>query len=88
MIRDEAAIRERAALGARYKEHLPDIQAAVDLIAEQYAAELLKCQEPLGRERLWQAHQVCLKVKEHFGSLVSGGTLALHQIQELSRPSR
>lgn len=85
MIRDEAAIRERAAKGAQYREHLPDIRAAVDVIAEQYAAELLNCHDPEGRERLWQAYRVCQKVKEHFGALVSGGTLAQHQLQELSK---
>jgi len=87
-VRNEQAIRERAAEGARLKEHLPALNEAVDTIEAQYAAALLDCHDPLGRERLWQAVQVCRKVKEHFGSLVSGGTLALHQLQELSRPSR
>jgi hypothetical protein len=86
--RDVSAIRERAAEGARLKEHLPALQEAVDIIESQYADALMDCHDPLGRERLWQAVQVCRKVKQHFGAVVSGGTLALHQLQELSRPSR
>jgi hypothetical protein len=86
VIRDHSAIRERAAAGAKYREHLPTLEAAVDVIAAQYADELMKCHDPAGRERLWQAHNVCQKVKAHFSTLVSDGRLAAHQLQELSRP--
>lgn len=82
------ALREKAAVGARFKEHLPAITEAIDEVEKQYADELLNCFDPEGREKLWQAVQVCRKVKQHFGSLVSGGTLAQHQLQELSRPTK
>ena len=84
-MRDENAIRERAALGARYREHLDSFNEALDAVEKQYADELLNCHIPEGRERLWIAVQVVRKVKQHFGSLASQGTLAQHQLQELSR---
>lgn len=84
-MRDEQAIRERAALGARYKEHLESFNEALDAVEKQYADELLNCHISEGREKLWIAVQVVRKVKAHFGSLVSQGTLAQHQLQELGR---
>ena len=85
MIRDETAIREKAALGARYKEHLDAYNEALDAVEKQYADELLNCHLPEGREKLWMAVQVVRKVKQHFGSLVNDGRLAQHQLQELGR---
>lgn len=85
-MRDENAIRERAALGARYREHLPSFNEALDAVEKQYADELLNTFNPEGRERLWIAVQVVRKMKQHFGSLASQGTLAMHQLQELSKP--
>lgn len=85
-MRNEIAIRERAAAGARIGEHIASINDAIDEVERQYAEDLLNTFNPEGRERLWVAVQVCRKVKEHFGSLVGGGKLAQHQLQELSKP--
>ena len=82
---DEQALREQAALGAKYKEHLDDFHAAIDAVAAQYSAEWQNTHDAAERENLWRAVQVCRKMKEHFGSLVSDGTLATHQLTELRR---
>ena len=88
MIRDEIAIREKAALGARYREHLDTYNEALDAVEKQYADELLGCHNPEGRERLWIAVQVVRKMRQHFGSLASQGTLAQHQLTEIARLAR
>jgi hypothetical protein len=88
MIRDEIAIRERAAIGARYKEHLEAYTEALDAVEKQYADELLGSFDPAARERLWIAVQVCRKMKQHFGSLASQGSLAQHQLSEIARLAR
>lgn len=84
-MRNETALREKAATGARFKEHQASFNECLDAVEQQYADELLSCFNPEGRERLWQAVQVVRKVREHFGSLVNDGTIAQHQLQELSR---
>lgn len=88
MIRDETAIREKAALGARYKEHLEAYNEALDAVEKLYADALLDSHDPASRERLWIAVQVCRKMKQHFGSLASQGTLAQHQLTEIARLAR
>jgi hypothetical protein len=82
---DEAKLREQAALGAKYREHLSDFHEAIDAVAAQYAESWQTTFDTAERENLWRAVQVCRKMKEHFGSLVSGGTLATHQLSGLKR---
>ena len=82
---DEEAIRSRAAMGARFKEVQPIIAESLDVIEQQYAAAILDCFDSAERDNLWRAVQVCRKVKAHVGSLVSGGTLATHQLTEIKR---
>ena len=82
---NEQQLRETAALGAKYREHLDDFHAAIDAVAAQYADAWATTFDPAERENLWRGVQVCRKMKEHFGSLVSGGTLATHQLSELKR---
>jgi hypothetical protein len=82
---NEQALRERAALGSIYKEHLDDIRAAIEAVEDQYASAWTDCFDSAERDNLWHAVRVCRKVKEHFGSLVSAGTLATHQLTELKR---
>lgn len=78
---------ERAARGARYRELLRsgEVTEALDGIEQQYTDELLGCFNAEGREKLWQAVQVVRKVKAHLHSIEADGTLAQHQLQELSR---
>ena len=82
---DETALREQAATGAKYREHLDDFHAAIDAVEVQYASAWCDTFDPAERENLWRAVRVCRKMKEHFGSLVSDGTLATHQLAELRR---
>ena len=82
---DESALRERAALGAKYREHLEDFHAAIDAVEQQYATAWADTFDAGERDNLWRAVRVCRKMKEHFGSFVSAGTLASHQITELKR---
>jgi hypothetical protein len=82
---NEQALREQAALGAKYKEHLSDFHDAIDAVSAQYAEEWQTTFDPAERENLWRGVQVCRKMKEHFGALVSAGTLASHQLSELRR---
>lgn len=82
---DETAVRERAAIGARYREHLEDFHAAIDAVKAEYAAEWPRTFDAEQRERLWLAVRVCDKMKEHFGALVSNGQVASHQLAELKR---
>lgn len=84
-MRNEQALRERAALGAKYKEHLEDLHAAIDAVEAQYAEAWADTFDSHERDNLWRAVRVCRKMKEHFGELVSAGTLASHQITELRR---
>lgn len=81
----ETALRERAALGARFREFLPDIQDGLDAIEREYAEEWARSFDTVERENLWRAVQVVRKLKGHFGEIVSGGTLATHQLTELKR---
>ena len=85
MVIDEQRLREQAALGAKYKEHLGDFHDAIDAVEAQYAQAWADTFDPSERDNLWRAVRVCRKMKEHFGSLVSDGTLATHQLQELKR---
>ena len=82
---DESALRERAATGALYAEHLDDFHAAIDAVEAQYASAWADTFDPAERENLWCAVRVCRKMKEHFGGLVSDGKLATHQLTELKR---
>jgi hypothetical protein len=82
---NEQALREAAATGSKYREHLDDFHAAIDAVAAQYADAWATTFDAHERENLWRGVQVCRKMKEHFGALVSGGTLATHQLQELKR---
>jgi len=84
-LQNEQLLREQAALGAKYKEHLEDFHAAIDAVEAQYAASWADTFDPAERDNLWRAVRVCRKMKEHFGSLVGSGTLASHQITELRR---
>jgi hypothetical protein len=78
-------LRERAALGAKYKEHLQDFLDAIDAVEEQYASAWADTFSQEERDNLWRAVRVCRKMKEHFGGIASSGTLASHQITELKR---
>lgn len=80
---DEHAQRERAALGAKYREHLEDFHAAIDAIEAQYAAAWADTFDSAERDNLWRAVRVCRKMKEHFGAFVSDGQVASHQLAEL-----
>jgi hypothetical protein len=82
---DESRLRESAALGAKYKEHLSDFHEAIDAVEAQYASAWADTFDSAQRDNLWIAVRVCRKMKEHFGSLVSDGTLASHQLSELKR---
>jgi hypothetical protein len=82
---DQGALMEKASLGARFKEVMPDIIAGLDPIERQYADELLNCHDSVARDNLWRAVQVTRKLKAHFGSIVSNGTMASHQLAELRR---
>lgn len=84
-MRDETALRERAALGARFREALPDIQDGLDHIEAEYADEWARCFDSSERENLWRAVQVVRKLKAHFGEIVSSGTVATHQLTEIKR---
>ena len=82
---NEADLRERAAKGAIYKESLDDFHAAIDAIEAQYAGAWADTFDAAERENLWRAVRVCRKMKEHFGSIVSDGQIATHQLTELKR---
>lgn len=82
---NEQLLREQAERGAVYREHLPALHEAIDAIEQQYASEWCDTFDPDARENLWRAVRVCRKMKEHFGSFVSDGTLATHQLAELKR---
>jgi hypothetical protein len=82
---DENAVREKAALGAVYKEHLEDFHAAIDAVEAQYVLAWANTFDAAERENLWRAVRVCRKMKEHFGSIVSDGKVATHQLSELKR---
>lgn len=84
-MRDETALRERAALGARFKEALPDIQDGLDTIERAYADEWARTFDAGERDNLWRAVQVVRKLKGHFGEIVSSGAVASHQLTELKR---
>jgi hypothetical protein len=81
----EDNLRERAALGARFREVLPDIQGALDSLASEYADEWARTHVAEERENLWRAVQVVKKLKSHFGEIVSSGTLATHQLAEIRK---
>ena len=82
---DQGALIEKASLGARFKEVMPDILEGLDRIEQQYADELLNTHDRDQRENLWLAVQVTRKLKSHFASIVSNGTVASHQLAELRR---
>ena len=82
---DEVALRQAASLGARYQQHLDDLHEAIDAVEAQYAQAWCDTFDAAERENLWRAVRVCRKMKEHFGSLVSDGVLASHQLAELKR---
>lgn len=82
---DQNRLREQAAIGARYKEHLTDFHEAIDAVEAQYASAWADTFDPAERDNLWRAVRVCRKMKEHFGSLASAGAVATHQLAELKR---
>jgi hypothetical protein len=82
---DETALRERAALGSRFKEVLPDIQDGLDAIEREYADEWANTHDAAERENLWRSVQIIRKLKGHFGEIVSSGAIATHQLVELKR---
>jgi hypothetical protein len=82
---NEQALRERAALGSKYREHLEDFHAAIDAVEAQYASAWADTFDAAERDNLWRAVRVCRKMKEHFGGIASSGTLATHQLAELKR---
>lgn len=82
---DESGLRERASLGAKFKEHLPDIQDALNAVEAEYVNELLNTFDRDHRDNLWRTVQVCRRLKQHFGEIVSSGALASHQLEELKR---
>lgn len=82
---NESKLREAAALGAKYKEHLDEFHAAIDAVEAQYASAWADTFDAAERDNLWRAVRVCRKMKEHFGALASAGTLATHQLSELKR---
>ena len=85
---NEQLLREQAEEGARYKEHLPALQEAIDAVETQYVSAWADTFNAEERENLWRAVRVCRKMKEHFGGIVSTGTLASHQLTELKRLGR
>lgn len=82
---DEHGLRERAATGAKYREHLDDLHAAIDAVEAEYTAEWANTFDAEQRENLHRAVRVCRKMKEHFGALVSDGIAATHALTELKR---
>lgn len=82
---NEQLLREQAERGAVYREHLSALHEAIDAVEAQYSSAWCDTFDPAERENLWRAVRVCRKMKEHFGSLVSDGTLATHQLSELKR---
>jgi hypothetical protein len=84
-LQNEALLREQAATGALYREHLDALHAAIDAVEAQYSDAWADTFDAESRENLWRAVRVCRKMKEHFGSLVSAGTLASHQLTGLKR---
>jgi hypothetical protein len=82
---NEHALRERAAMGARFKEALPDIQDGLDSIEREFADEWARTFDAGERDNLWRAVQVVRKLKSHFGEIVSSGAVATHQLSELRR---
>lgn len=79
------ALRERAALGARFKEVLPDIHDGLDAIERDYANAWANTFDAAERDNLWRAVRVVRKLKEHFGEIVSSGAVATHQLTEIKR---
>lgn len=82
---DENALRQKAALGAKFKEALPDIRDGLDAIEAEYAnawAETFKTEE---RENLWRAVQVVRRLKDHFGEIVSDGEVSQLHLTEIKR---
>jgi hypothetical protein len=84
-VMDEADLRERAATGARYREYLDDLHAAIDAVEAEYTAEWADTADAAQRENLYRAVRVCRKMKEHFGALVSDGIAATQALTELKR---
>lgn len=82
---NEQLLRDQAEAGARYREHLDEYLGAIGAVEAQYADAWPETHDAAERENLWRAVQVCRKMKEHFGSLVSAGTLATHQLTEIKR---
>jgi hypothetical protein len=52
---DENALRQRAALGSKYKEHLEDFHAAIDAVEAQYASICLGMGGYVRRRRAGQS---------------------------------
>jgi hypothetical protein len=82
---DESTLREKAAAGSVYSEHLDEFRAAIDAVEAQYASAWADTFDAAERDNLWRAVRVCRKMKEHFGGIVSDGLVASHQLSELKR---
>jgi len=82
---NDRLLREQAERGAIYREHLAAFQEAIDAVEGQYVSAWTDTFDAAERENLWRAVRVCRKMKEHFGSIVSTGTLATHQLTEIRR---
>jgi hypothetical protein len=54
-------------------------------VEAQYVLAWANTFDAAERENLWRAVRVCRKMKEHFGSIVSDGKVATHQLSELKR---
>jgi hypothetical protein len=66
----------------------PSIIAAFDYLDGEYIRMWRECPTPDGRDRLWQASQVLMKVKEHLALAVRDGEVSkriLNQIEESRR---
>jgi hypothetical protein len=90
---DEIALNRAAERGARAQSLLGDelLTSSLRDLEEGYikAWRETAARDTDARERLWQAVQVVGKVRDHLGSVVSGGKLAQRELNDLAqlRPS-
>ena len=90
---DEIALNRAAERGARAQSLLSD-ELLTGSLRDLEAGYIKAWRETAARdtdarERLWQAVQVVGKVRDHLGSVVSGGKLAQRELNDLAqlRPS-
>jgi hypothetical protein len=86
---DEIALNRAAERGARAQSLLGDELLSCSLrdLEEGYikAWRETAVRDTDARERLWQAVQVVGKVRDHLGSVVSGGKLAQRELNDLAQ---